>query len=77
MKKEGIFPIILDAGDLLFTSPVLVESNRESEILRASSILDDNVNYPFDAINVGKYELAGGLDLLQKLMLYDRAKVWN
>ena len=68
MKKEGLSPIILDAGDLLFTSSVLADSNRESETFRASSILDDNMNYPFDAINVGKYELAGGLDLLQKLI---------
>ena len=68
MKKEGLAPIVLDAGDLLFTSSVLADSNRESETFRASSILDDNMNYPFDAINVGKYELAGGLDLLQKLI---------
>ena len=68
MKKEGLDPIVLDAGDLLFTSSVLADSNRESETFRASSILDDNMNYPFDAINVGKYELAGGLDLLQKLI---------
>ena len=58
----------MDAGDLLFTSSVLADSNRKSETFRASSILDDNMNYPFDAINVGKYELAGGLDLLQKLI---------
>ena len=68
MKKEGLSPIILDAGDLLFTSSVLADSNRESETFRASSILDDNMNYPFDAINIGKHELAGGLDLLQKLI---------
>ena len=68
MKKEGLAPIVLDAGDLLFTSSVLADSNRESETFRASSILDDNMNYPFDAINVGKYELAGGLNLLQKLI---------
>ena len=68
MKKEGLAPIVLDAGDLLFTSSVLADSNRESETFRARSILDDNMNYPFDAINVGKYELAGGLDLLQKLI---------
>ena len=68
MKKEGLAPIVLDAGDLLFTSYVLADSNRDSETFRASSILDDNMNYPFDAINVGKYELAGGLDLLQKLI---------
>ena len=67
MKKDGLAPIVLDAGDLLFTVPALVDSNRESETARATAILNDNKIYPFDAINVGKYELAGGLDLLQKL----------
>ena len=67
MKKEGLFPIVLDAGDLLFTVPALVDSNRNSETARATAILNDNKIHPFDAINVGKYELAGEVDILQKL----------
>ena len=67
MKKEGLSPIVLDAGDLLFAIPALVDSNRNSETARAAAMLNDNKIHPFDAINVGKYEFAGGVGLLQKL----------
>ena len=67
MKESGITPVILDAGDLLFTVPMLNDSNRNSEILRASAILNEMMAHPFDAINVGRRELAGGVTLLRDL----------
>ena len=40
LRYHGKDPIILDAGDLLFTVPSVVDSNRASEIFRGSAMLD-------------------------------------
>jgi hypothetical protein len=39
MRQDGNDPLILDAGDLFFTTPDLHDSNRVSEKYRASVIL--------------------------------------
>ena len=60
MRQEGSDPIILDAGDLFFTTPDLNDSNRVSEKYRASVILTGYEQIGCDAINVGQYEFGGG-----------------
>ena len=67
MRDSGIDPIILDAGDLFFTTPKLSDKNRESEFYRAGVILDGYEKIGCDAINVGHYELAAGLAFLKKM----------
>ncbi|SVD14204.1 uncharacterized protein METZ01_LOCUS367058, partial [marine metagenome] len=60
MRQEGNDPIILDAGDLFFTTPDLHDSNRVSEKYRASVIVTGYEQIGCDAINVGQYEFGGG-----------------
>jgi len=60
-------PIILDAGDLLFSASTLVDSNRASEIYRGSAIIKGFNKIGCDAINVGQFELAAGLDTLMQI----------
>ena len=64
MRQEGNDPIILDAGDLFFTTPDLHDSNRVSEKYRASVILMGYEQIGCDAINVGQYEFGGGEQFL-------------
>ncbi len=64
MRQEGSDPIILDAGDLFFTTPDLHDSNRVSEKYRASVILMGYEQIGCDAINVGQYEFGGGEQFL-------------
>ena len=64
MRQEGNDPIILDAGDLFFTTPDLHDSNRVSEKYRASVILMGYEQIGCDAINVGQYEFGGGEEFL-------------
>ena len=64
MRQEGNDPLILDAGDLFFTTPDLHDSNRVSEKYRASVILMGYEQIGCDAINVGQYEFGGGEEFL-------------
>ena len=64
MRQEGNNPLILDAGDLFFTTPDLHDSNRVSEKYRASVILMGYEQIGCDAINVGQYEFGGGEQFL-------------
>lgn len=68
LRYHGKDPIILDAGDLLFTVPSVVDSNRASEIFRGSAILDGFEKIGCNAINVGYQELAAGYDVLMELV---------
>ena len=68
LYDEGKDPIILDAGDLLFSTPTLHDSTRESEFYRASDVIEGFEKIGCDAINVGHYELAAGLPLLLGLI---------
>ena len=67
LKSEGKNPIILDAGDLLFSTTNLNKNNIESEEYRASAVLEGYGKIGCDAINVGKYELLNGLSFLKKM----------
>ncbi|MBH49437.1 MAG: hypothetical protein CMG69_01625 [Candidatus Marinimicrobia bacterium] len=64
MRQEGLDPVILDAGDLFFSTSVLDDSNRVSEQFRANAILKGYEKIGCDAINVGQYELSAGLEFL-------------
>ena len=64
MNEDGKNPIILDAGDLFFSTPTLHDSIRSSESYRASAIIKGYGQIGCDAINVGHYELANGLPFL-------------
>ena len=64
LRYHGKDPIILDAGDLLFTVPSVVDSNRASEIFRGSAMLDGFEKIGCDAINVGYQDMAAGYDAL-------------
>jgi len=67
LRDKGVEPIILDAGDLLFTTSTLVDSNRASEIFRGSAMIRGFNKIGCDAINVGQFELAAGLDTLMQI----------
>ena len=57
LKSQGKNPIILDAGDLFFSTTNLNNDNIESEEFRSNAIIEGYNKIGCDAINVGKYEL--------------------
>ena len=65
LRTEGKNPIIIDAGDLFFSTTNLNENNIESEEFRADAVLKGYDKIGYDAINVGKYELLNGLSFLK------------
>ena len=67
LKSEGKNPIILDAGDLFFSTTNLNKNNIESEEYRADAVLKGFGKIGCDAINVGKYELLNGLSFLKSM----------
>lgn len=67
LKTKGKNPIILDAGDLFFSTINLNEDNIKSEEFRASAIMEGYNKIGCDAINVGKYELLNGLSFLKNI----------
>ena len=56
--------MVLDAGDLFFTTSEIDSSNLISEQFRANAILKGYEKIGCDVINVGRYELSAGLDFL-------------
>ena len=67
MRDAGINPIILDAGDLLFSTKNIDATNKNSEIFRANAILEGYQKVGCDAINVGHYEVLNGLSFLREI----------
>ncbi len=67
MRESGVSPIIVDAGDLLFSTKKIGPKNRDSEIFRAETILEGYKKIGCDAINVGHYEVLNGLSFLKKV----------
>ena len=65
----GIDPLVLDAGDLFFSTTKLDENNKESELYRAEAILEGYNRIGCDAINVGHYEMLNGLKFLKENFL--------
>ena len=64
MKAAGVDPLILDAGDMFFSTKNINASNRNSEAFRATAMLEGYEKVGCDAINVGKYEMLNGLTFL-------------
>ena len=58
--------MILDAGNLFFSTPNLNSGNSLSELHRANAIMSGYEKIGCDAINVGKYELLAGLSFLKE-----------
>tara|TARA_Y100000996_G_scaffold85618_1_gene59473 strand:- start:427 stop:1416 length:990 start_codon:yes stop_codon:yes gene_type:complete len=67
MRDAGINPLILDAGDLLFSTKNIDATNKNSEIFRANAILEGYQKVGCDAINVGHYEVLNGLSFLREI----------
>ena len=67
LRDSGIDPVILDAGDLFFSTTKLSDKNRESEYFRAGAVIDGYQKIGCDAINVGYYELIAGLPFLKSI----------
>ena len=68
MRDAGIDPLILDAGDLLFSTKKIDATNKNSEIFRANAIMEGFQKVGCDAINVGHYEVLNGLSFLQEIV---------
>jgi 2',3'-cyclic-nucleotide 2'-phosphodiesterase (5'-nucleotidase family) len=67
MKESGIDPLILDAGDIFFSSSNINDVNRKSEMHRAQSIIDGYDKIGCDVINVGHYETLNGLKFFRDI----------
>ena len=67
MRDGGINPLILDAGDLFFSTKNIDATNKSSEIFRANAILEGYQKVGCDAINVGQYEVLNGLSFLREM----------
>ena len=68
MRDAGIDPLILDAGDLFFSTKNIDATNKNSEIFRANAIMEGFQKVGCDAINVGHYEVLNGLSFLQEMV---------
>jgi len=67
LRESGLDPLIIDAGDLFFSTANLNPTNKESELYRASAILEGYSRIGCDAINVGHYEMLNGLSFLKEM----------
>ena len=67
MIAAGKDPLILDAGDLLFSTKNIDITNKNSEVFRARAILEGYEKVGCDAINVGHYEVLNGLSFLKSM----------
>ena len=68
LQYEGVYPLILDAGDILFSAEVIKKSDYDAELFRASTILGLYEKIGCDVINIGHYEFASGYENLRKLV---------
>ena len=55
IRQDGNNPILLDAGDMFFSTKNLNKNNIESERYRANVMLDAYQNIGYDALNIGIY----------------------
>ena len=67
MRDNGQDPIVLDAGDMFFSTTSLNKNNLESEKHRCETMLAGYEKIGCDGLNIGKYELLGGLTYLKAL----------
>jgi len=67
LRKDGEDPLILDAGDLLFSTANINKNNLESEKHRCETMLAAYEKIGCDGLNIGKYELLAGLGYLKSM----------
>lgn len=67
LRDAGKNPIIVDAGDLFFSTKNLTNDILESEKHRAEAILTGYAKIGCDAINIGQFELMGGRSFIHKM----------
>ena len=67
MRENGFDPVVLDAGDMFFSTTSLNKNNLESEKHRCETMLSGYEKIGCDGLNIGKYELLGGLSYLKSL----------
>jgi 2',3'-cyclic-nucleotide 2'-phosphodiesterase (5'-nucleotidase family) len=67
LRERGIDPVIIDAGEALFSSPFIAKSVVNSERYKAEAFLSEFENIGCDAINIGGIDLAGGYEFLKEL----------
>ena len=67
LRDSGLDPLIIDAGDLFFSTANINSNNKESELYRAGAILEGYDRVGCDAINIGHYEVLNGLSFLKNM----------
>ena len=67
MRENGESPIILDAGDMFFSTANLNSNNIKSEKHRCETMLSAYEKIGCDGLNIGKYELLAGVSYLKTL----------
>ena len=68
LRDSGVDPLIIDAGDLFFSTASLNSTYKKSELYRAGAILEGYNRVGCDAINVGHYEVLNGLSFLKSMV---------
>ena len=67
MREEGEDPLILDAGDMFFSTTSISANNLKSEKHRCETMLSGYEKIGCDGFNIGKYELLAGVSYLKKM----------
>ena len=67
LKSEGISPIILDSGDLLFKSAILPDSTLTSDLFNVYVIIEGYEKIGCDVINIGQNDLSAGLPFILEI----------
>jgi 2',3'-cyclic-nucleotide 2'-phosphodiesterase (5'-nucleotidase family) len=68
LREQGKNPVILDAGEVLFPSGIVLDNTRSADEFKAKNIIKGYEEIGCDAINIGGYELASGVDFLRSIM---------
>ena len=67
MREKGEDPVILDAGDMFFSTTSISANNLKSEKHRCETMLSGYEKIGCDGFNIGKYELLAGITYLKEL----------
>ena len=67
MREKGENPLILDAGDMFFSTTSISPNNLKSEKHRCEAMLSGYEKIGCDGFNIGKYELLAGVSYLKKM----------
>jgi len=60
--KNAPLPLLLDAGNLLFKQPTVAHAQ---ELLTAAGLMEIYQQMAYDAVAVGPYDLAAGIEFLK------------